>query len=736
MPRVVPTPLPIDAHLDEIVAHVRATRTAIIVAPPGSGKTTRIPPALTALGRTILLQPRRVAARTLARRIAEERGGVVGDEVGWQIRFERRFSDRTRLLVATEGILTARLQSDPLISDFKVIVLDEFHERSIHADLALALAREAMRSRHDLSLVVMSATLDAGALSRYLHGARVFDVAASRFPVAVSYRPGVGMVQAVRDQLPQAKGDLLCFLPGAREIERAQQELSGIDADVLPLHGSLDVAAQERALTPTARRRVILATNLAETSLTVAGVTDVLDSGLHKVMRFDAQTAVDHLDLERISSDSADQRSGRAGRTQPGQAVRLWDGRDLLRPHREPEIRRIDLSSTMMDVIAWGGDPLTFPWFEPPPADRVDEALRLLTLLGAIEGRRLTELGVRLRSLALHPRLARIVLAANGDPEAIEICAALTGASPGETRELAATLRRTIAENGENVSAPAGKDALRRALLAGYPDRVAMRRAPRSSAVLLSSGTGATLAPEVDDGQAEFLVALEIRDGVIRTARSIEREWLVPTHRTRTHRIEEGSVRAAEQQWYGALLLHEQTIRPDAGESSLLLASHVEPDPQLVRRAALAGLSIDWATLKQFATAGRTRVEDIDLQPFLSWEIRKQLEDSAPVSIPLPSGRRARLDYRDDGSVLASVKLQELFGLGDSPGIGPSKTPVTFALLSPNGRPMQVTSDLRSFWNGAYQEVRKELRARYPKHPWPDDPWNATPTHRTKKRSP
>ena len=731
MPFVVLTPLPIDPHLEEIVAHVGQARTAIVVAPPGSGKTTRIPPALTALGRTILLQPRRVAARTLARRIAEERGGVVGGDVGWQIRFERRFSDRTRLLVATEGILTARLQSDPLLSDFQVIVLDEFHERSIHADLALALAREAMQSRDDLSLVVMSATLDAGALSRYLGNARVFDVAASRFPVGIRYRPGVSMAQAVRDQLPDAKGDLLCFLPGAREIERAQQDLIGIDADVLPLHGSLDVAAQERALLPTGRRRVILATNLAETSLTVAGVTDVLDSGLQKVMRFDAQTAVDHLDLERISSDSADQRSGRAGRTQPGQAVRLWDARDLLRPHREPEVRRIDLSATMLDVIAWGGDPLIFPWFEPPPSDRVDAALRLLAQLGAIEGRQLTELGLQLRSLPLHPRLARIVIAANGAPEAIEICAALSGASPGETRELAATLRRTI---GESSSAPADDRTLRRALLAGYPDRVAMRRAPRSAAVLLSSGTGATVAREIDDGQAEFLVALEIRDDVIRTARPVEREWLLPTHRTVVHRLEEGGVRAAEQQWYGALLLHEQTVPPDAGETSRLLASSVEPDPQLLRRATLAGLAVDWPALKQSAVAGRTRVEDADLEPFLDWKSRKQLEEQAPLSIPLPSGRRARLEYRDDGSVLASVKLQELFGLGDSPRVGPAKTPVTFALLSPNGRPMQVTSDLRSFWNNAYQEVRKELRARYPKHPWPDDPWNATPTHRTKKR--
>lgn len=732
MPFVVQTPLPIDPHLDEIVAHVRQARTAVVVAPPGSGKTTRVPPALSALGRTILLQPRRVAARALARRIAEERGGVVGDEVGWQIRFERRFSQRTRLLVATEGILTARLQSDPLLSEFRVVVLDEFHERSIHADLALALAREAMRSRDDLGLVVMSATLDAAPLARYLGEARVFDVAASGFPVEIAYRPSITMVQAVRDQLPRAKGDLLCFLPGAREIDRAQQELQGIEAHVLPLHGSLDVAAQERALLPSVRRKVILATNLAETSLTVEGVTDVLDSGLQKVMRFDVQTAVDHLTLERISTDSAEQRAGRAGRIAPGRAVRLWDARDLLRPQREPEIRRIDLSSTMLDVIAWGGDPTAFPWFEAPPADRVEAALGLLEQLGAIRGRHLTDLGIRLRALPLHPRLARIVMAAEGAPEAIELCASLSGASPGETRELAAMVRRALGE----TSPPQVDDRfLRRALLAGYPDRVAMRRSPRSAAVLLSSGTGATLAREIDDGQGEFLVALEIRGEVIHAARQVEREWLVPTHRTVVHRLEEGVVRAADQQWYGALLLHEQSIKPEAVESSRLLASHAEVDPQLVRRIALAGVAVDWQTLKESAAAGKVRLDAVDLEPYLEWNIRRTLDDQAPVSIALPSGRTAPLQYREDGSVLASVKLQELFGLGDTPRIGPAKTPVTFALLAPNGRPMQITSDLRSFWNGAYQEVRKELRARYPKHPWPEDPWNATPTHRTKRRS-
>src|SRR5258706_1907799 len=301
----VQAPLPIDPHVDPIIAHVRAERTAVVVAPPGSGKTTRIPPALaTALGRTILLQPRRIAARALARRIAYERGWTIGEEIGWQIRFERRFSARTRLLVATEGILTSRLQSDPLLSDFDVVVLDEFHERSIHADLALALAKQALDARDDLRIVVMSATIDAAPVARFL-SAEVFDIDTPRHPIEMCYRPNQSVAQAVRE----ATGNVLAFLPGQRDIERAMGELRDLDALVLPLHGSLDVDAQERALAPTSRRKVILATNIAETSLTVEGITDVVDSGLHKVLRFDAETAIDHLVTERIPRDAADQRT-------------------------------------------------------------------------------------------------------------------------------------------------------------------------------------------------------------------------------------------------------------------------------------------------------------------------------------------------------------------------------------------------------------------------------------------
>jgi ATP-dependent helicase HrpB len=724
----VQTPLPVDHHLDEILSVVRTEKTAVIVAPPGAGKTTRIPPALTALGRTIVLQPRRVAARTLARRIASERGWTIGEEIGWQIRFERRFNKRTKLLVATEGILTARLQADPLLSDFDVVVLDEFHERSIHADLALALVKQAAISRGDLAVVVMSATIDAEPVARFL-GARVITVEARRFPVAMRYAPNLSMAQAVREAAGDAKGHLLCFLPGAREIERLRTELAL--PNVLPLHGSLDIEAQERALAPSAERKILLATNVAETSLTVEGVTDVIDSGLQKVLRFDSETAIDHLETEQISRDSADQRSGRAGRTAPGRALRLWDERMLLRPHREPEVRRVDLAAPVLDIVAWGGDPRTFEWFERPPEHRIEAALDLLERLGATEGGRasrsrppdvscgggapgrmpaarerdarpprITALGKEMRRLPLHPRLARVLLDAG--EAAVRVSALLSEdvrtIGSGDAIALADSPRLDFAARELRQFAK-GTGDVRRALLAGFPDRVAMRREPGSLRLLLSSGTGAILDRNSGMHEGELLLALDLVGGaesLVRIAVVIEREWLTPTHEDVVHAMRNGKVRATKRLWYDKLLLREINVEPDPLEVWRLTEEEKQRnvDPAEVRRLSVQG----------------------------------------PAHLDLPSGRSVKLDYREDGTIVASAKLQELFGLADTPKVGTSQTPVTFALLSPAGRPVQVTRDLRSFWNGAYQEVRKELRARYPKHPWPDDPWTAEPTHRTKKR--
>jgi len=717
----VQTPLPVDAHVDAIVSLVRAEKRAVIVAPPGAGKTTRIPPALTTLGRTILLQPRRVAARALARRIAQERGWTIGEEIGWQIRFERRFSARTQLLVATEGILTARLQSDPLLSDFRVVILDEFHERSIHADLALALVKQAADTRDDLAVIVMSATMDAAPVARFLGGARVIEIDTRRYPIDIRYAPNVPVTEAIRNVARDAKGHVLCFLPGAREIEDVRRAIP----HALPLHGSLDIDAQERALAPSSERKIILATNVAETSLTVEGVTDVIDAGLQKVLRFDPETAVDHLVLEQISLDSADQRAGRAGRTGPGRATRLWDERMILRPHREPEVRRVDLASPVLDIIAWGGDPRTFEWFERPPEQRIESAIELLKRLGALDARS----AERLRSIPLHPRLARVLLDAGTN--AVRVCALLSedvrNIGSGDALALADSPRLDFAareltryaDRGAGASpavpppprrhrpgaggtageapAPLDTSAVRRALLAGYPDRVAMRREPGSLRLLLSSGTGAVLAKESGMHGGEFLVALDVSGGseaLVRIASVVEREWLAPTHEDVIHTVRDGKVRATKRVWYDAFLLKEINVEPDPEEVERLTPKK-RIDPEVERRLAMHG----------------------------------------PERLDLPSGRSVKLEYREDGTVFASVKLQELFGLADTPKIGPDKTPVTFALLSPAGRPVQVTRDLRSFWNGTYQEVRKELRARYPRHPWPEDPWTAQATHRTKKKT-
>ena len=702
MQRMVQAPLPIDAHVDAIVEHVRRARSAVIVAPPGSGKTTRIPPALASIGRTILLQPRRVAARALARRIAAERGWAIGEEIGWQIRLERRFSPRTRLLVATEGILTARLQSDPLLGDFDVVVLDEFHERSIHADLALALVRQAALARDNLAIVVMSATLDAGEVSRFLGGARVIEIDARRFPVDVRYLPGAAPAAAIRGALATAEGDILCFLPGVREIERTASELSGIDALVLPLHGRLDVDAQERALAPAARRKVILSTNIAETSLTVEGVTDVIDSGLHRVLRFDAETAVDHLVTERISLDSAEQRAGRAGRTRPGRATRLWDERDILRPHREPEVRRVDLAAPVLDILTWGGDPKTFEWFERPPAERIDAAVELLNELDART----------LPPLPLHPRLARVLVNARGAAEAVEWCAKLAGVTPAEL----ASIARSIPGHRPHVDT----QTMRRALLAGYPDRVGMRRERGSPRLLLASGTGATLSREADAHNADFVVALEVTGDLVRVAEPVEREWLVPTKREVVHEWDGDRVRAVERVWYLKLLLHEKQVPVDPAEAARILATWVKIDPLLLQRVRFAAIEVDWNALVEHAAAGKSRADEV--QVMLPFEVRRKLDALAPATLKLPTGRDAKLDYREDGNVVVSAKLQDVFGLAETPRIGPRRTPITFALLAPNGRPVQITQDLRSFWKTTYAEVRKELRGRYPKHKWPEDP--------------
>jgi ATP-dependent helicase HrpB len=773
-----PAPLPLDAHLPAILAAVRSRGAAVVVAPPGAGKTTRVPPALAEDGPVIVLQPRRVAARALARRIASERGWTLGEEVGWQVRLERRFGPRTKVLVATEGILTARLQSDPLLSGFATAILDEFHERSLHADLALALAVQAARARPALRLVVMSATLGPWAekVARFLGGAPVIEVTGRPHLVDVRHAPGLEVADAVRQVARGAAGHVLCFLPGAPEIRRVTSELASLEAEgsvrLRPLHGGLSAEAQDEAVGPAPGRKVVLATNIAETSLTIEGVTDVIDSGLHKVLRYDAARGFDRLETERIGQDSAEQRAGRAGRTGPGRALRLWDPREKLPAQRVPEIARVDLAAPLLDVIAWGGDPRAFEWFEAPAPEAVEAALGLLERLGALAGTRLTAVGEAMRRLPLPPRVARFLVAAGGSPEAAAACALLAERPPlpppdtasasdvltlldrrrdwpprvrSEAEDLAEAARRASLPFAEWTGAP--EQVLRRSLLAGFPDRVARRREPASPRLLLASGTGAVLARESGVREGEWLLALDVAAGtgpeaLVRLASRVDREWLVPTHRERAFWFDADAqaVKAVEREQLGALVLAERPVAPDAGEAQEALVRALEArglgpdDESLLRRLRFAGLELDLDRARREACASRTALPVLDLRSALTADVRRALDRLAPESLDVPSGRQVPLEYREDGSVLASVKLQELFGLARTPRLGPKQEPVVFALLAPNGRPVQTTRDLRSFWETTYPEVRKELRGRYPKHPWPEDPWTAEPTARTKRR--
>ena len=739
----------------------------------------------------------------------------------------------------TEGVLTARLQSDPLLSDFTTIVLDEFHERSVHADLAIALSRQAWRARHDLRIVVMSATLESQPVSAFLDLCPVIDVEGRMHPIDISYHPGQSVADAAIDLLGATDGQVLCFLPGAREIRRVVSELqhkAGGGVDIVPLHGSLGGDEQDMALRPSTRRRVIVATNIAETSLTVPGVTSVIDAGLQKVARYDAERGIDSLETERITTDAADQRAGRAGRLAPGVVRRLWDARDRLRPHREPEIHRIDLSSTVLDVIAWGGDPRTLEWFEAPREDALDAAMTLLARLGLItcpnpqsaihnpqstihnpqsairnpqsairNTVHLTPMGEQVRRLPLHPRLARMLVEAGGGRQIAQACALLSERHmlpprtastssdllsaldgwdhvPPHVKRLADVIADfglriadSIADSGAasiadsraasiadyraaSIADSAHRDEIfLRAILAGYPDRVAQRREPGSNDVLLASGTGATMAPESGVRDGEFLIALDVRNpqshppsairnpqfATVRIASRIAREWLAPTESEVVHRFdkESGKVRAAVVDRYDALVLAERPAPVDPEIAAQLLADAWlargprERDARLLRRLRFAGQEVDVETLVRSAAYGVRALDEVRIERALASDAVRDLDRDAPESLPVPSGRHAPLEYNDDGSVSASVKLQELFGLAETPRVGRQREAVVLALLAPNGRPVQVTRDLRSFWDRTYPEVRKELRGRYPKHPWPEDPWTATPTARTTRRA-
>ncbi len=770
------TPLPVDEALGDVRAALDRAGAVVVTAPPGSGKTTRIPPALLEDGPVLVVQPRRVAARGVARRIASELGSRVGDTVGWQVRFERRFGPGTRLLVVTEGILLARIQDDPFLSDFRTVVLDEVHERSAQMDLGFALVRQAHRARRDLRTVAMSATLDATFFADALGGCPVVRVEAKPYPVEIEYRDDTSPADAIREIDRSADGHVLCFLPGMADIERTAREIG----DALPgarvhrLHGSLPPDQQDAALAPSHERKIILATNVAETSLTVDGVAAVVDSGWQKVMRVDSRIGLDRLTTERISEDSAAQRAGRAGRTGPGRALRLWHRGQRLRDAREPEIHRIDLAPLLLEILAWSEDPKAFAWLEPPRAERVEAGLRLLAELGAVSNGTLTDVGRAMRRIPLPPRLARVLIETGPTRRAAELCAFLAdplplsrGTAPATTSDPLARLAdvdrhrpamRRASDQIERIAtrvlsaADASDDesTLRRALLAGFGDRLARRRAPGSDRLLLASGHGGRLAPESGVRDAEWLVALAVRasqrgegaEAIVETASRVEKEWLPAATETVEHELDSSGrrVRALRRRRVGALLVeeHPADVDPAAAQPILRRALAARtPDAAeraLRARARVAGVDLDFDALADGLSFGASELPPVDFAPLLPHAIRSNLDRLAPETLEVPSGRRHRLEYRDDGDVVLAVKLQELFGLAETPAVGRPRRPVTLSLLAPNGRPVQTTRDLRSFWEQTYPEVRKEMRGRYAKHPWPEDPWTAPPTARTKKR--
>jgi len=834
------TPLPIDSHLPEIVRRLREAKSLVIVAEPGAGKTTRVPPAILRSGmlspehpNLVMLQPRRVAARAAAQRIADENGWQVGREVGYQIRFEKRITSATRLRVLTEGVLTRQMLDDPFLDGVGAVVLDEFHERSLHVDLAIAMLREMRQTvRSDLLLIVMSATLDAQPAAKFLDNCPIVNVPGRTFAVEIEYHPHAGLplvsrVAAAVEEIvgrKESAGHVLVFLPGADEIRRVKRHLEPLaarsDLAILPLHGSLPAEEQMLALRPSTRRKIILATNIAETSLTIDGVRWVIDGGLARVPAFDPRRGLDRLELKRISKASAAQRAGRAGRTAPGRCLRLWSAKEqfALDDFELPEIKRVDLSAAMLDLHAWGKpDAAAFGWFEAPPAETLDSAHRLLEMLGAVDARSLTPMGKRLMKLPLHPRLGRLLCAAAdaGCPlEGATLAALLSekdirrpdftqpphSRSPAtqgdsdlllrmdeledhlrdgfdpvavrQVRQVRSELQRLARRLSDVPAQSPSHETLLKLLLSAYPDRVCRRRQHDPGAGVMVGGGGVRLDAESVVRQGEFFLALdarhdprsETREALVRIASAIRVEWLLETFpqsisRQRTTVFDETRQRVVGRSVvrYRDLILSEDfdaSVDPqDAGKT---LAAALRPRAaeifaaddaaaNFLARVALLRRAMpehpwpnfdkhELGNVLEELCAGKKSVEDVAHLPLadalharLQYPMDQVLRREAPDAIEVPSGSRIRLQYRPDLPPILAVRLQEIFSWRDTPRLAAGRVPVLLHLLGPNFRPVQITDDLRSFWATTYFQVRKDLRVRYPKHSWPDDPMSAMP---------
>lgn len=797
------TGLPVEDALPALLAALEGGA-AVLTAPPGAGKTTLVPLALMAApwatGRILMLEPRRLAARSAAERMAELLGETAGQRVGYRIRGETKVSSATRVEVVTEGILTRMLQADPALEGVSCVIFDEFHERSLHADLGLALTLESRAAlREDLRLCVMSATLDAGPVADLI-GAPVVASEGRAFPVETRWldRPNAGPLEAaaaraVREAMA-AEGDVLVFLPGVAEIERTRRALAGVDADIRPLHGALPFRDQRAALAPGPRRKIVLATAIAETSLTVEGVRVVVDAGLARRSRYDPASGMARLVTERAARAEADQRRGRAGRLGPGLCLRIWTRGEeaAMAPFAPPEIAISDLAPLALELANWGAaaaEDLAF--LDPPPEGPLAEARALLAELGALDGAgRITAHGRALAAAPVHPRLAHMILTGEGGADACRLAAlledrdplrgagadiglrlrALKGRDPvfGRIRAEAARLMKRLGANGEGAPGPL--------IARAYPDRIALRRRGGEPRFLLSGGRGARL-PLEDALAGEALLAVADvdgggREGRIRLAAPLSRADLEANFGDRMAWVEtcawsrrDRRVEARRRLTLGALALEDRAWR-DAPPEALAAAMTdgvrdlgLEALPWaraarlLAARAVWArahGLEIadlgedtlmaelnDWLTPYLSGLRTADDLAQLDLAAILGarlgWEGARALDAAAPEAITAPTGTTLRIDYAG-AQPSVSVRLQELFGLDRHPSVGPRRTPLLVELLSPAGRPVQVTADLPGFWRTSYADVRKDMRGRYPKHPWPEDPLAAAPTRRAKPR--
>lgn len=808
------TDLPVRSVLPELVAALDSHSGTVLAAAPGAGKTTLVPPALLDAvdGGILLLEPRRVAVRAAARRIASLLGESIGGRVGYVVRGESRTSPSNRLTVMTPGVLLRKLQADPELGGVSLVIFDEFHERSLENDLDLAFVLDVQENlRPELKILIMSATLETGRIAALLGGVPVVEAPGRQFPVEIRYdeggldrfRPASGTARAVVKLYRESDGDLLVFLPGMREIDECAALLAGMlpeQALLLKLHGSLGAAEQDRALVPAppGMRKVVLATNVAESSITIDGITGVVDSGLERRMRFDPAAGIPFLEVGPVSKASAAQRSGRAGRTRPGVAVRLWNAfEERSRPERtQPEILEADLAGFALETAAWGTPAEALRWLDAPPSARLAAARTLLTELGAFDGGgRLTARGRELVRLPVHPRLGAMLLTARergllplgcGIAALLEERDAFRGARGADLRERLAGMRSNpgafrnqLVIRRQLLELMGAKDAVCDAEAAGllvasaFPDWVGKARSRHGRSYLLCGGSGGVLAEGDDLAGYEFLAVARLeggagRDPAIRLAAPVEEAALVSLFKERLREVdavefdpERERVYARRELRLGAVVLRstmqenppeqalaEAVLNAAAGRNRPLPPEGAKAARQLFERVAFArrqepeeypNWGSGFAAQAAPFLAGIRSFADLDrfdwlelLRNLLGFERLRALDANYPEAFTTPAGARHRIDYDNEIPTL-SAKVQEFYGVGSHPAVGRKRIPLRIELLSPAQRPVQVTTDLPGFWRGNWPLVQKEMKSRYPKHFWPDDPASADPMLRTVK---